>query len=65
MVARHRADDTSRRLATIPRIGRITALAIAAAVPDVARKEVYAAVAASQRLSCRPLKLPAGWRRGR
>jgi transposase len=30
----HRADDTSRRLATIPGIGPITASAIAAAVPD-------------------------------
>lgn len=30
----HRADDTSRRLATIPGIGPITASAISAAVPD-------------------------------
>lgn len=30
----HRADDTSRRLATMPGIGPITASAIAAAVPD-------------------------------
>jgi transposase len=30
----HRADETSRRLATIPGIGPITASAIAAAVPD-------------------------------
>jgi transposase len=34
IVAQHRADDASRRLATIPGIGPITASAIAAAVPD-------------------------------
>lgn len=34
IVAHHRADDASRRLATIPGIGPITASAIAAAVPD-------------------------------
>jgi transposase len=34
ILAWHRADDTSRRLATIPGIGPITASAIAAAVPD-------------------------------
>nr|WP_084250315.1 IS110 family transposase [Sphingomonas mali] len=34
ILAWHRADDTSRRLATIPAIGPITASAIAAAVPD-------------------------------
>jgi transposase len=34
IVARHRADEASRRLATIPGIGPITASAIAAAVPD-------------------------------
>lgn len=36
ILAWHRADDTSRRLATIPGIGPITASAIAAAVPDAA-----------------------------
>jgi transposase len=35
IVAWHRASDASRRLATIPGIGPITASAIAAAVPDV------------------------------
>lgn len=34
ILAWHRSDDTSRRLATIPGIGPITASAIAAAVPD-------------------------------
>ncbi len=34
ILAWHRADDASRRLATIPGIGPITASAIAAAVPD-------------------------------
>ncbi|SOC21761.1 IS110 family RNA-guided transposase [Rhodobacter maris] len=34
IVAWHRANETSRRLATIPGIGPITASAIAAAVPD-------------------------------
>src|SRR3954470_7732130 len=34
IVAQHRANDASRRLATIPGIGPITASAIAAAVPD-------------------------------
>lgn len=34
ILAWHRADDTHRRLATIPGIGPITASAIAAAVPD-------------------------------
>ena len=34
IVAQHRADDASRRLATIPGIGPIIASAIAAAVPD-------------------------------
>jgi transposase len=34
ILAWHRDDDTSRRLATIPGIGPITASAIAAAVPD-------------------------------
>jgi transposase len=34
IVAQHRADEASRRLATIPGIGPITASAIAAAVPD-------------------------------
>ena len=34
IVAQHRTDDASRRLATIPGIGPITASAIAAAVPD-------------------------------
>lgn len=34
ILAWHKADDTSRRLATIPGIGPITASAIAAAVPD-------------------------------
>ena len=34
IVAHHRANDASRRLATIPGIGPITASAIAAAVPD-------------------------------
>lgn len=34
ILACRRADDTSRRLATIPGIGPITASAIAAAVPD-------------------------------
>lgn len=34
IVAWHRASDVSRRLATIPGIGPITASAIAAAVPD-------------------------------
>ena len=34
ILAWHRADDTSRRLATIPGIGPITASAIAAAVPN-------------------------------
>jgi transposase len=34
IVAWHRNDDASRRLATIPGIGPITASAIAAAVPD-------------------------------
>jgi len=34
ILAWHRADETSRRLATIPGIGPITASAIAAAVPD-------------------------------
>ncbi len=34
IIAWHRDDDTSRRLATIPCIGPITASAIAAAVPD-------------------------------
>jgi transposase len=34
ILAWHRADDTSRRLATISGIGPITASAIAAAVPD-------------------------------
>lgn len=34
ILAWHRADDTSRRLSTIPGIGPITASAIAAAVPD-------------------------------
>jgi transposase len=34
ILAHHRADDASRRLATIPGIGPITASAIAAAVPD-------------------------------
>lgn len=34
ILAWHRADDTSRRLATIPGIGPITASAISAAVPD-------------------------------
>lgn len=34
ILAWHRADDTSRRLATIPGIGPITASAIVAAVPD-------------------------------
>jgi transposase len=34
IVARHRSDDVSRRLASIPGIGPITASAIAAAVPD-------------------------------
>ncbi len=34
ILARHRASDDSRRLATIPGIGPITASAIAAAVPD-------------------------------
>ncbi len=34
ILAWHRADDTSRRLTTIPGIGPITASAIAAAVPD-------------------------------
>ena len=33
-MAWHRSDDTSRRLATIPGIGPITASAIAASVPD-------------------------------
>lgn len=36
IVARHRADVASRRLATIPGIGPITASALAAAVPDAA-----------------------------
>ena len=34
LVAWHRTSDISRRLATIPGIGPITASAIAAAVPD-------------------------------
>ena len=34
ILAWHRADETSRRLATIPGIGPITASAISAAVPD-------------------------------
>ncbi len=34
ILAWHRADETSRRLATIPGIGPITACAISAAVPD-------------------------------
>jgi len=34
IVARHRSDEASRRLASIPGIGPITASAIAAAVPD-------------------------------
>ncbi len=34
IMAWHRSDDTSRRLATIPGIGPITASAIAASVPD-------------------------------
>ncbi len=34
IIAWHRSDDASRRLATIPGIGPITASAIAAAVPD-------------------------------
>lgn len=34
ILAWHRADDTSRRFATIPGIGPITASAIAAAVPN-------------------------------
>lgn len=34
IVARHRADEVSRRLASIPGIGPITAMAIAATVPD-------------------------------
>ena len=34
ILAQHRADAASRRLATIPGIGPITASAIAAAVPD-------------------------------
>ena len=34
ILAWHRNDETSRRLATIPGIGPITASAIAAAVPD-------------------------------
>ncbi|MCS0496883.1 transposase [Ancylobacter sp. MQZ15Z-1] len=33
-VTRHRADEVSRRLASIPGIGPITAMAIAATVPD-------------------------------
>jgi transposase len=35
IVGWHRASDASRRLATIPGIGPITASAIAATVPDV------------------------------
>lgn len=34
IVARHREDEASRRLATVPGVGPITASAIAAAVPD-------------------------------
>jgi transposase len=34
IVARHRADEVSRRLASIPGIGPITAMAIVATVPD-------------------------------
>ena len=37
IVARHRSDETSRNLATIPGIGPITASALAAAVPDAAK----------------------------
>jgi transposase len=36
ILARHRADATSRRLATIPGIGPVTASAIAASISDVA-----------------------------
>lgn len=36
IVARHRSDETSRRLASIPGIGPITASAITASVPDAA-----------------------------
>ena len=34
LMAWHRADETSRRLATVPGIGLITATALAASVPD-------------------------------
>jgi transposase len=36
LMARHRADEVSRRLATIPGVGPITATAIASTVPDPA-----------------------------
>lgn len=45
ILAWHRADDTSRRLSTIPGIGPITASAIAAAVPDAS---LFRSVASSQ-----------------
>ena len=38
ILARHRANEASRRLATIPGIGPITASAIAATVPDAGRQ---------------------------
>ena len=41
ILAWHRTDDASRRLATIPGIGPITASAIAAAVPDAKRRGAW------------------------
>lgn len=59
ILAWHRADETSRRLATIPGIGPITASAIAAAVPDASLFRSGRQFAAGLGLTPRPIALVA------